>query len=37
MAIKIVGDDPAAVKHVTCRNCSARLEYTPADTGPSAE
>lgn len=32
MAIKIVGQDPAAVKRCTCGKCAAVLEYTLSDT-----
>ena len=30
--IRIVGDDPQAVKRCTCRNCAAIVEYTPNET-----
>ena len=30
--ISIVGQDPSAVKRVTCNKCASILEYTPADT-----
>jgi RNase P subunit RPR2 len=29
--VNIVGKDPQAVKRATCRNCSAILEYVPAE------
>lgn len=28
---KIIGQDSGAVKEITCRNCSARLQYTPSE------
>ncbi len=33
MSVKVVDatPDPAIVKKVSCRNCGARLEYTPND------
>lgn len=31
MAIKVVGQDPAVTKRVTCRHCGAINEYTPTD------
>jgi len=32
MAVMVVGDDLRMKKHKSCHNCSARLEYTLADT-----
>jgi DNA-directed RNA polymerase subunit RPC12/RpoP len=29
--VKIVGQDNSVVKEITCRNCGARLQYTPSD------
>lgn len=29
--VKVVGEAPEAVKHATCRNCAAKLEYTPSE------
>ena len=26
--VKVVGDDPEAVRRATCKGCAARLEYT---------
>jgi len=28
---KVVGRDEGAVKHITCRECASRLEYTPGE------
>ena len=28
---KIIGEDVAITKQITCRNCGARLEYTPSE------
>lgn len=32
MAVKVVGQDPRMVKTVSCKNCSAILQYTLKDT-----
>lgn len=32
MAVTIIGKDPQLTKRCSCRNCSAMLEYTKADT-----
>jgi RNase P subunit RPR2 len=32
MTVIVVGKDCEHVKHTSCRNCSARLEYVGADT-----
>lgn len=29
--VKIIGTAPEVFKQCTCRNCAAKLEYTPAD------
>lgn len=29
--VRVIGQDPKAVKECTCNNCSARLEYTRQD------
>lgn len=31
MAVKKVGDDPAAVRRATCKRCGSILEYVPLD------
>jgi DNA-directed RNA polymerase subunit RPC12/RpoP len=28
---KVVGRDESAVKYITCRQCAARVEYTPGE------
>ena len=30
--VKVVGEDPQAIKRATCRDCAAVLEYTPSET-----
>ena len=32
MAVKVIGEDTTKIKHTTCTNCAAILEYTLADT-----
>lgn len=29
--VKVIGEDPQAVKQRSCRNCAAKLEYTLSD------
>jgi len=29
--VKVVGEDPAQIKRITCRNCAAILEYTQSE------
>lgn len=29
--VKVVGEDPQAVKWATCRSCAAKLEYTQSE------
>lgn len=29
--VKIVGKDDSAVKHVTCKHCASKLEYTQSE------
>lgn len=32
MAVKVVGQDPEYIFHISCRKCSSRLSYTKNDT-----
>ena len=29
--IRLIGEDPQALKQATCKNCGARLEYTNSE------